>query len=514
MGKGGADSKNRRGGTIERTCGFCQRKIDEVGRLISGPDGLICDTCIRQLHTLLLSEQARREGGGDIPPHHPLSGGKISGREREYAAHIAARMAADAGNIAGVDEEENGGRAGGDGTAGEKAPLLTDIPVPHQVKEFLDQYVVGQEYTKRVLAVAVYNHYKRIKYDSYFTENGIEMEKSNVLIVGPSGTGKTLLARTLARCLQVPCAIVDATTLTEAGYVGEDVENILLKLLNAADGDVSRAEKGIIYVDEIDKIAKKSESVSITRDVSGEGVQQALLKIIEGTEAAIPVQGGRKHPNQPTIKMNTKDILFICGGSFVGLESIIRQRVGKNTLGFASPNHRDAGQQKYASMLLRQIQTEDLIKFGLIPEFVGRLPIHISLEELTCEQLCQIIREPKSALLKQYTAALALDSIELTVTDDAIATLAEHAIKYKTGARGLRRAFESLLTDATYTLTAGEKKQRKLVIDREMVEESMQLKHTGAPKDSADASTDSSPPPPAANPPTASADAQKISKSA
>jgi ATP-dependent Clp protease ATP-binding subunit ClpX len=374
-------------------CSFCGKPQNEVRRLVAGAGVYICDECIE------LCQEIIREEFSDIQ-----------------------------GDI-----------------EGEQNPKL---PTPMEIAAFLSDYVIDQDDAKKALAVAVYNHYKRIN-NINDKDDDVEIQKSNIIMIGPTGSGKTLLAQTLAKTLNVPFAIADATALTEAGYVGEDVENILLKLIQAADYDIEKAQKGIIYVDEIDKISRRSENPSITRDVSGEGVQQALLKILEGTIASVPPQGGRKHPHQEFLQIDTTNILFICGGAFDGLDKIVQRRIGEKTIGFNSEiKHSKAD----SAVLLKQVQAQDLLKYGLIPEFIGRLPVMVTLEELSKEALVRIIKEPKNALLKQYKKLFLIDGVELEIEDSAIIKVAEKAIERKTGARGLRSIFEHIMTDIMYEI--------------------------------------------------------------
>jgi ATP-dependent Clp protease ATP-binding subunit ClpX len=415
-------------------CTFCGKTPDQVNAMISGPDGIfICDECIS------LSAEAMM---ADL---------NLRGLESDALNHVL-QVTADADD----DDRSNSG-----------VPVLENLPTPRELFEQLSEHVVGQEEAKRALSVAVYNHYKRVSLGEAADSGDVELAKSNIMLLGPTGSGKTLLAQTLARTLKVPFAIADATTLTEAGYVGEDVENILLKLITAADFDIPRAEVGIVYIDEIDKVARKAENLSITRDVSGEGVQQALLKIVEGCEASVPPQGGRKHPQQELIHIDTTNILFILGGAFVGLPDIIAERVGKTSIGFGS----DMPESKRAAdaELLTQVLPEDLHKFGMIPEFVGRIPVVTALKELSEEDLVRVLTEPKNALVKQYTVMFKYEDSDLVFEDDALTAIAERAIEHQTGARGLRSICEKALMDVMYELPEYEGHTR-VVIRRSDIE--------------------------------------------
>ena len=395
-----------KGSRLQYQCSFCAKSQDQVKKLIAGPGAVyICDECVELCREII---------------------------------------------------EEEGGPA--------KAAAAQKVPPPRSLHEQLSEYVIGQEQAKKILSVAVYNHYKRVNANAAGSDTEVELEKSNILLVGPTGVGKTHLARTLARILDVPFTIADATALTEAGYVGEDVENILLHLIQAADLDVARAERGIVYIDEIDKISRKSDNPSITRDVSGEGVQQALLKIIEGTVANVPPQGGRKHPHQEFIQINTQNILFICGGAFEGIDSVIEKRLGRDRrgMGFTANLDRKTGQERIDE-LMKHIEHDDLLSYGLIPEFVGRLPLVVGLESLSKETLIRILQEPKNAVLRQFQRFFAIDDVELVFTPDALECIADEAIHHKTGARGLRTVLEDTLLDVMYEVPSRDDVQKCIV---------------------------------------------------
>ncbi len=421
-------------------CSFCGKSQENVRKIVAGPGVYICDECVELCNSIIEAE---------------------------------------------LYEDEK---------AGYSLNELNDIPSPKEIKAVLDDYVIGQEEAKKTLSVAVYNHYKRIAHEEVQNKDDVEIQKSNILLLGPTGCGKTLLARTLAKILNVPFAIADATTLTEAGYVGEDVENILLKLIQAADGDIQKAEKGIIYIDEIDKITRKSENPSITRDVSGEGVQQALLKIIEGTIASVPPQGGRKHPNQELIQINTENILIICGGAFEGLENIIKDRTGEKAIGFGTQIKSQKEINKYE--IFQELLPQDLLKFGLIPEFIGRLPIVATLKDLDREALIQILVEPKNSLVKQYQKLFEIDGVELVFKQEALEAIVDKAIERKTGARGLRSIIEERMRDIMFEIPSNpdiekciitketilENKGPELVINKNKNKEENSDKPTGKKK--------------------------------
>ncbi len=400
----------RRNGQVP-VCSFCGRSGDEVEKLVAGPGVYICNECIEVCKDIIAEEMKEIK---------------------------------------------------------RKKPSEIKLPTPVEIKKYMDQYVIEQDEAKIALAVAVYNHYKRIQYEKE-DKDDVELQKSNIIMLGPTGSGKTLLAQTLARFLDVPFAISDATTLTEAGYVGEDVENILLRLIQAADYDIERAERGIIYIDEIDKIAKKSENPSITRDVSGEGVQQALLKILEGTIASVPPQGGRKYPNQEMIRVNTSNILFICGGAFAGMDKVINRRLAKRTMGFGADIKK--AEEKDMAEILKEVEPEDLLKFGLIPEFIGRLPVIVSLHPLKEDALVRILTEPKNALIRQYQKLLKMDQVELTFEDKAIRAIAKKAIERCTGARGLRAIIEKIMTKVMYEIPEMKDVKRCIVTEETVLKE-------------------------------------------